>query len=82
MPTKIKILSKQDCHLCDQAKEVIFRNTRSLPVEVEVIDIENDPELVKLYGSDIPVIFLNDRKIFKHRVDENKLQKLLKRAKF
>jgi glutaredoxin len=74
---KIRIYSKPDCHLCDEAKETIQRVTKRLPIEVEVIDIEKDPELLNQYRYDIPVIFLDDRKIFKHRVDEEKLKKLL-----
>ncbi|MCI0443635.1 glutaredoxin family protein [bacterium] len=74
---KIKILSKPDCHLCDEAKEAIERVTKRLPIEMEVIDIEKDPELFNQYRYDIPVIFLDERKIFKHRVDEQKLKKIL-----
>ncbi|MCI0614159.1 glutaredoxin family protein [bacterium] len=74
---KIKILSKPDCHLCDVAKEAIQRVTKRLPIEIEVIDIEKDPELFNQYRNDIPVIFLDERKIFKHRVDEQKLKKIL-----
>ena len=74
---KIRIYSKPDCHLCDEAKEVIQRVTKRLHIEIEVIDIQKDPELYDQYRYDIPVIFLDDRKIFKHRVDEEKLKKLL-----
>ena len=74
---KIRIYSKPDCHLCDEAKETIQRVTNRLPIEIEVIDIQKDPELFDQYRYDIPVIFLDDRKIFKHRVDEEKLKKLL-----
>ena len=74
---KIKILSKPDCHLCDEAKETIQRVTKRLPIDIEVIDIEKDPELFNQYRYDIPVIFLDERKIFKHRVDEQKLKKIL-----
>lgn len=74
---KIKILSKADCHLCDEAKQIIERATNRLPIEIEVIDIEKDAELFNQYRYDIPVIFLDERKIFKHRVDEQKLKKIL-----
>jgi glutaredoxin len=74
---KIKILSKADCHLCDEAKQTIERATNRLPIEIEVIDIEKDAELFNQYRYDIPVIFLDERKIFKHRVDEQKLKKIL-----
>ena len=42
---KLKILSKPDCHLCDEAKHTIERVTERLPIEIEVIDIEKDPGL-------------------------------------
>ncbi len=74
---KITILSKPDCHLCDEAKQTIERVTKRLPIEIEVINIEKDPELFNQYRYDIPVIFLEERKIFKHRVDEQKLKKIL-----
>jgi len=74
---KIRIYSKPDCHLCDEAKESIQRVTQRLPIEVQIINIEEDPELLNQYRYDIPVIFLDDRKIFKHRVDEEKLKKIL-----
>lgn len=74
---KIRILSKPDCHLCDEAKEIIERVTKWLPIEIQVIDIQKHPDLFDQYRYDIPVIFLDDRKIFKHRVDEEKLKKIL-----
>jgi glutaredoxin len=74
---KIRILSKPDCHLCDEAKETIERVTKRLPIEIEVVNIQNDPQLFDQYRYDIPVIFLDDRKIFKHRVDKEKLKKIL-----
>jgi glutaredoxin len=74
---KIRIYSKPDCHLCDEAKETIQRVTKRLPIEIEIINIEKDAELQNQYRYDIPVIFLDDRKIFKHRVDEEKLKQIL-----
>jgi glutaredoxin len=74
---RFRILSKPGCHLCDEAKEVIFINVNHLPAEIEMINIEEDPVLFEQYRNDIPVIFLNDRKIFKHRVDAEKLKKII-----
>jgi glutaredoxin len=74
---KIRVYSKPECHLCDEAKETIEHVVKWLHIEVEVIDIEKDPELLNEYRNDIPVIFLDDRKIFKHRVDEKKLKRIL-----
>ena len=63
--------------MCDEAKEVIFLSVSHLPAEIEMINIEEDPALFAQYCNDIPIIFLNDRKIFKHRVDTEKLKRII-----
>jgi glutaredoxin len=77
---KIRIFSKKDCHLCDTAKEVLRRLSVRYSIAVEEIDIEQDPEAFEIYHEEIPVIFLEDRKLFKYRVDEPKLEKALQAA--
>ena len=76
---RIEIYSRPGCHLCDEAKEVIERVGRRFPFALSVINIETDPELEKLYGEQIPVVFINGNKAFKYRVDEAELEKRAKR---
>jgi glutaredoxin len=74
---KITIYSKPDCHLCEEAKAIIERFSDRYPLEIEMINIEQDPTLYEQYRNDIPVIFLEGRKLFKYRVDEKKLEAAL-----
>ena len=67
--------SRPGCHLCDEAKEVIDRVGRRVPFNLSVINIDNDPALEKLYGEQIPVVFINGSKAFKFHVDEVELEK-------
>jgi glutaredoxin len=76
---RVAILSKPDCCLCDEAKEVLERARLSVPFDLEVRDISGDPELLREYGDQIPVVFIEGRKAFKHRVDEAELLKKLAR---
>lgn len=76
---RIEIYSRPGCHLCDEAKEVIERVGRRFPFALSVINIETDPDLEKLYGEQIPVVFINGNKAFKYRVDEAELEKRAKR---
>ena len=41
------------------------------------IDIDGDPELVRLYNVEVPVVTINGRKAFKYKVDMNELLKKL-----
>ena len=72
---RIEIYSRPGCHLCDEAKEVIDRVGRRVPFNVSVINIDNDPALEKLYGEQIPVVFINGTKAFKFHVDAVELEK-------
>jgi glutaredoxin len=76
---RIEIYSRPGCHLCDEAKEVIERVGRRVPFNVSVINIDNDPALEKLYGEQIPVVFINGNKAFKFHVDEAELEKKAKK---
>jgi glutaredoxin len=75
----IDIYSRPDCHLCDAAKAVIERVRERFPFAVRVVNIEQDPELEKAYGTEIPVVFINGNKAFKYRVDEAELEKKVKK---
>jgi glutaredoxin len=76
---RIEIYSRPGCHLCDEAKEAIERVGRRVPFTLSVINIESDPELEKLYGEQIPVVFINGNKAFKYRIDEAELEKRAKK---
>lgn len=76
---RIDIYSRPGCHLCYEAKEVIERVRRRIPLSIRVIDIQDDPELESRFGMEIPVIFINNHKAFKYRVDEAEFEKKVKR---
>lgn len=74
------IYTRRECGLCDEAKTAIAPIARRRGVAVELVDIDRDPELVKLYGEEVPVVFVNGRKAFKFHVDTSKLEALLERG--
>jgi glutaredoxin len=71
---KLTIYTKKDCHLCEEAKSVL----RKYQVELEEVDIESDPALFEKYQYEIPVVMVEEQKLFKYRVDEKKLKRALK----
>jgi uncharacterized membrane protein len=52
----VRLYSKQDCHLCEDAKAILDGVAGDAPFEVQVIDIEQDAVLNKLFGEHIPVV--------------------------
>ena len=75
---QLRIYSKPDCHLCDEAKAVLLKVAQEFDVSIEEINIEKDPDAYKKFRYDIPVIFLDDVKLFKHRVDADQLRRALR----
>jgi glutaredoxin len=75
----VTFYTRENCHLCDEALEVVHRVLTQTPFELEVLDLDQDasPEKKKAYDWDIPVIEIDGRKAMKHRFDEARLLRLL-----
>ena len=78
-PVSVEIYSRPLCHLCDHAKEIIERVRRRVAFDLRIINIESDPELEKEFGEQIPVVFINGRKVFKYHVDETVFEQKVKK---
>lgn len=63
------VYSRPGCHLCDEAKAVIANAGVGHHFTLEEINIESDPELLRKYKYDIPVVTIDGIECFKHRVD-------------
>jgi len=72
------IYGRQDCHLCDVAKEAAATLQRRLDFTVEVRDVDDDPAWRAAYGEQVPVGFIGDRKVFKYRLDAEALERALR----
>lgn len=71
--------TRENCHLCDEALEVVHQVRTKTPFELVVVDLdlEASPEKKKAYDWDIPVLEIDGRKMMKHRFDEARLLRLL-----
>ena len=76
----IVIYTRRECGLCHEATDAIAPIAKRRGVSVELVDVDRDAELVRLYGNEVPVVFVNGRKAFKFRVDVAKLESLLERG--
>jgi len=79
LKASVTIYSKPDCHLCDEAKRAIEAAGCEELYELEIVNIESDPELLRRYKYDIPVVTINANEVFRHRVDSSKFREALAR---
>jgi len=55
----VTVYSRHGCHLCENAVNTLEGMREELEFTVEVIYIDGNPELEKLYGHEVPVIHIN-----------------------
>lgn len=74
----VQIYSRPNCHLCEEAKAVIKQAQAEVVFTLEEINIDDDPDLRARYTNDVPLVFINGRKAFKHRVESREFLKRLR----
>jgi len=73
MRYSVELYTRRDCHLCDDAKEILLRYGLA-PRE---IDIDGDAALLDRYTHCVPVVVIDGKERFRGRIDERLLRRLL-----
>ena len=79
MNTKVVIYSRFNCHLCEEAEKNAREVMVKIPFELEVIYIDGDQELERLYGEEVPVTLINGAKHDYFRVDKKRFSEAILR---
>jgi hypothetical protein len=75
--SRVRLLSKPGCHLCDDARVVIASVCEELGESYDEVSVTSDPGLQREYGEQIPVTFVDGRQHDFWRVDPDRLRKAL-----
>lgn len=71
---QLQFYTKPDCPLCDEAKSVLKNISGQLSfIAIEEIDITKNLGLFTKYKLKIPVLEMDGKHLFVHRVDSRKL---------
>ena len=65
----VTVYSRHGCHLCESAEKTINSLAQDLEFSVEILYIDGNEELEKLYGNEVPVIHINGEHHDFYRVD-------------
>ncbi|OYO22793.1 NrdH-redoxin [Enemella dayhoffiae] len=74
---RVRVLTREGCHLCDDALAVVARVCDELGVGWEDVDIDEDPQLREAYTDQVPVTFVDGQQHDFWRVDERRLRDAL-----
>ncbi len=79
-PGELVVYGARDCCLCDRALEVLRSLAPELGLTLRYVSIDGDPELEGAFRQQIPVGFLDGRKVFKFAVDPARLRRAAVRS--
>ena len=72
----VTVYTRENCSLCIVARETIEEVAADLDVaiDLELVDVDEDPELADEYGERVPYVFVNGHAAFKYEIDERDLR--------
>ncbi|CAL9670906.1 putative protein [Actinosynnema sp. ALI-1.44] len=77
MSHHVTLMSRADCHACEQAKADLERICGELGVTWDVQDVDTDRELRAEYGDRVPVILVDGEEHGYWKVEEDRLRAAL-----
>ena len=75
---EVVLYTRAGCPCCDVARAAIDRAGQRYPLALRVIDVDGDPELVRLYGLEVPVVTIDGQVRFRGQVNRVLLERLLR----
>ncbi len=76
---ELVLYTRPDCALCREMEEVIGAVLPRFTARLEKVAIDGSAELEARFGLEVPVLFVNGRKAFKHRCTPPELRRRLQR---
>jgi glutaredoxin len=75
----VVMYTRQGCHLCEQAWEVLQRAARRHRLSLRQVDVDSDPALVEQHGEHVPVVAIDGRVRFRGIVNAVLLERILRK---
>ena len=75
----VTVYSRHGCHLCEDAVKTLEGMREELAFEIEIIYIDGNLELEKLYGNEVPVIHINGEHHDFYRIDPERFRTSLEK---
>ena len=69
--------SRNGCHLCDEAEQIVAQVCADMGTDWERVDIDTDPALVERFTNEVPVTFVDGKQHDFWRVDPARLRAAL-----
>lgn len=74
---EVVLYTRKGCHLCEVVKETLTKLHRRGGFQWREVDVDSDEQLRRRFTDEVPVVFIDGRKAFKYRVNENEFLRKL-----
>ena len=74
---RVVVYGKPGCHLCEDAEHVVAAVCEETGEQWRTLDVSGDPALMRIYGEQLPVIFVDGAQHDFWRVDPARLRSAL-----
>jgi len=71
---QLTVYIRQGCHLCTDMTQALERLRPELGFDITAVDIDADPELVRLYNTRVPVLVAGGVEICYYFLEEQRLR--------
>jgi glutaredoxin len=61
VPIDVVIFTRPGCHLCDKAESLLRSLDREFSIRLQLVNIDENPELVSRYGEKVPVVQIDGK---------------------
>jgi glutaredoxin len=75
---EVVMYTRQDCHLCTDAYSLLEEMRKRFTFTLRVIDVDTQPDLVRIYGDRVPVIVVGEKARLWGKINPALLERLLR----
>ena len=79
MNSRVTLIGKPGCHLCDVARQVVELVCAEADVDFAELDITEDPFLASEYADAVPVVLVDGAEVGRFRVSPQAIRTALQR---
>jgi thioredoxin reductase (NADPH) len=74
---RLTLISRTYCHLCEEMAMAVAPLLDEYGVEMEIVDVDGDPELEARFGEFVPVLLSGNTELSRFRLDMSKVRDYL-----
>ena len=81
MNSRYQLLTRSECHLCDQMAALLDEVLLAYGLAYESLDVDENEEWRRRFGEVVPVLLRDGKPVAKIRVDREGLRRIVRRRR-